>query len=109
MEFLPPILAIPYFQYTFSLSLSLSLSLCLYSPLDLGCFFTFLILCTDCRTPWTGHEPVTRPLPTHRTTQTQNKRTQTLMPHVVFEPTAPVFERVKAVYALDRAVTVTGF
>jgi hypothetical protein len=27
------------------------------------------------RTPWTGNEPVARPLPTHRTTQTQNKRT----------------------------------
>jgi hypothetical protein len=27
-------------------------------------------------TPWTGNQPVARPLPTHRTTQTQNKRTQ---------------------------------
>jgi hypothetical protein len=30
---------------------------------------------TDGRTPWTGDQPVVRPLPTHRTTQTQNKRT----------------------------------
>jgi hypothetical protein len=30
---------------------------------------------TDGRTPWTSDEPVARPLPTHRTTQTQNKRT----------------------------------
>jgi hypothetical protein len=29
------------------------------------------------------------------TTQTQNKRTQTSMPHVGFEPTIPVFERAK--------------
>jgi hypothetical protein len=35
---------------------------------------------THCTTPWTGDQPVARPLPTHRTTQTQNKRTQTSMP-----------------------------
>jgi hypothetical protein len=32
---------------------------------------------TDGRTPWTSDQPVARPLPTHRTTQTQNKRIQT--------------------------------
>jgi hypothetical protein len=32
----------------------------------------------------------------------QNKRTQTSMPLVEFEPTIPVFERVKTVHALDR-------
>jgi hypothetical protein len=35
--------------------------------LDLGRFFSFLILYTLCRTPWTGDQPVAR---THRTTQT---------------------------------------
>jgi hypothetical protein len=40
----------------------------------LAAFFTFLILYTVGRTPWTEDEPVARPLPTHRT-QTQNKRT----------------------------------
>jgi hypothetical protein len=40
--------------------------------LDLGRFFSFLIICTVGRTPWTGDQPVARPLPTHRTTQTQN-------------------------------------
>jgi hypothetical protein len=60
------------------------------------------------RTLWTGDQPVARLLPTHRTTQTQNKRTQTSMPGVGFEPTIPVFERAKTVYALDRAATVTG-
>jgi hypothetical protein len=45
----------------------------------------------------------------YRTTQTQNKRTQTSMPWVAFEPTPPVFERAKPVHALDRAVTVIGF
>jgi hypothetical protein len=46
-------------------------SLWLYSPLDLGGFFSFLILYTVCRTPWAGDQPVTRLLPTHRTTQTE--------------------------------------
>jgi hypothetical protein len=30
------------------------------------------------------------------------------MPQVGFEPTIPVFERVKTVHALDRAATVIG-
>jgi hypothetical protein len=38
--------------------------------LDLGRFFRFLILYTVDRTPWTGEQPVVRPLPTHRTTHT---------------------------------------
>jgi hypothetical protein len=36
-------------------------------------------------------------------TYTQNKRTQTSVPRVVFEPTTPVFERTKTVHSLDRA------
>jgi hypothetical protein len=43
---------------------------------DLGRFFSFLNLYTVGRTPWTGDQPVARPLPAHITTQTQNKRTQ---------------------------------
>jgi hypothetical protein len=54
-------------------------------------------------------QPVARPLPAPRTAQTQNKRTQTTMPQVGFEPTIPVFERAKTVYALDRAATVIGY
>jgi hypothetical protein len=42
--------------------------------LDLGSLFSFLILYTVGRTPWTGDQPVEMPLPTHRRTQTQNKR-----------------------------------
>jgi hypothetical protein len=39
----------------------------MYSPLlGLGRFFSFLILYTVCRTPWTGDQPVARPLPTRR-------------------------------------------
>jgi hypothetical protein len=70
--------------------------------------FQFLNLYTIGRTPWTGDQPVTRPLPTHRTTHTQNKRKQTSMPQVGFEPTIPVFERAKTVHALGCAATVIG-
>jgi hypothetical protein len=39
----------------------------LYSPLlELGHFFSFLILYIVGRTLWTGDQPVARPLPTHR-------------------------------------------
>jgi hypothetical protein len=75
---------------------------------DLGRFFSSLILYTAGRTPCTVDQSVARPRPTPRTTQTQNKRTQTLMPWVGFEPTIPVFERAKTVHALDRAATVIG-
>jgi hypothetical protein len=56
-----------------------------------------------------GDQPVARPLPTHKTTQTLNKRTETSMPPVRFEPTTLVFQRAKTVYALDRAATVIVF
>jgi hypothetical protein len=85
------------------------LSLWFYSPLDLGGFFSFLILYTVGRTPWTGDQLVARPLPTYRITQTQNKRTETSGALVGFEPTIPVFERAKTVHALDHAATVIGF
>jgi hypothetical protein len=52
--------------------LSVCLSVCVWlcSPLlDLGQFFSFLILFTVGRTPCTGDQPVARPLRTHRTTQ----------------------------------------
>jgi hypothetical protein len=71
-------------------------------------FFQFLNIYTVGRTTWTGDQPVARSLPTHRTTQTQNKRTQTSMPRVRIEPTIPVFQRTKTFHALDRAATVIG-
>jgi hypothetical protein len=70
--------------------------------------FSFLIVCTVGRTCWTGDQPVARPLPTHRTTQAQNKRTETSMPRVEFEPKIPVFERAVMVHALDCAATLIG-
>jgi hypothetical protein len=65
--------------------------------------FSFSILFTVGKTPWTGDQPVSRQLPIYSTTQTQNKRTQTSMLQVGFESTVPVFERAKTVHALDRA------
>jgi hypothetical protein len=52
--------------------------------------------------------PIARPLPTYRATQTQNKCTQTSMPQAGFKSTISVFERAKAVHALDHAATVIG-
>jgi hypothetical protein len=57
-------------------------------------------------TPWTEDQPVARPLPTHRTTQKQNKCRPTSTPLVGFEPTIPVFKRAKTVNALDHKTTV---
>jgi hypothetical protein len=43
------------------------------APLGPGLCFQFHEHFTDGRTPWTSHHLVARPLPKHRTTQTQNK------------------------------------
>jgi hypothetical protein len=67
----PPTRPLPTYQPTSQLFYSLFL--------DLGRFFSFLILYTIGRTPWTRDQHVARPLPTHRTIQTKNKRTQTSM------------------------------
>jgi hypothetical protein len=85
------------------------LLLLLYSHLfGLGSVFSFLILYRVGRTPWTGDQPDARPLPTHRTIQTRNKRTQTSMPSVGFEHTIPAFKREETVHALDRAAALIG-
>jgi hypothetical protein len=67
----------------------------------------FLNLWAVGRTPWTGISP-SQGRYLHRTTQTQNKRRQTSMPRVGFEPMTPVFEQAKTIHALDRAATVIG-
>jgi hypothetical protein len=82
-------------------SISVSMALQHFGPWP---FFSFLILYTVGRSPWTGDQPVARPLPTY----TQNKRTQTSMPRVGFKPTIPVFERAKTIHAPHRAAAVTG-
>jgi hypothetical protein len=84
-----------------------SMYLWLYGLVDLSRFFSFFIY-TLGRTIWTRDQPVARPLPTHRTTQKQNKCTQTFMPRVVVDPTIPVFKQAKTVHTLDRVPTVVG-
>jgi hypothetical protein len=44
----------------------------------------------------------------HTDQHTQNKRTKRFKTLVEFEPTISVFERAKAVRAIDRGVTVIG-
>jgi hypothetical protein len=103
-----------YIYLAIYLSICLSTYLSIYLSMALQPFvgpwplFSFLIFYTNGTTPWAGDQPIARPLPTHRTTQTQNKRTQTSMPRVGFQPTIPVCERAKTVHALDRTVTVIG-
>lgn len=53
-------------QNIFGFVQSLFLSLWLYSPLDLGRFFSFLILYRVGRTLWMEDQPIARLLPTHR-------------------------------------------
>jgi hypothetical protein len=48
-----------------------------------GLLFSSVIIFTDRRTPWTSDQPVARPLPKHRTTQTQNKRIHTKHIHAL--------------------------
>jgi hypothetical protein len=74
----------------------------------LGPLFQFLDLYTVGKTPWMGVSHIARPLPTNGTTQIHNKYKQISMPRVGFEPTITVFERTKAVHALDRAANVIG-
>jgi hypothetical protein len=78
----------------------------IYSLCGHWLLFQFLDLYTVGRTPWMGDQPITWSLPTHRPTQTQNKRTQTSMPRMGFEPMIPVSEQAKTVHALDHMVTV---
>jgi hypothetical protein len=98
-----------FIHYQPSLKFSLSNSICgstaLFGPWPLFQFRNLFY--TVGRTPWTGISP-SQGLYTHRTTQTQNKRTQTFMPRMGFEPTIPVFERANTVHALERAATVIG-
>jgi hypothetical protein len=96
-------------QWLNSNSTMLFIYLRLYSPLlGLGRFFGFLIFTKSVGLLGRGTSPSARPLPAHRTAQTQNKRTQTSMSWVGLEPTIPVFERAKTVHASDRGATVTG-
>jgi hypothetical protein len=52
-------------------------SLALQPPWALSSSFSFMIIFTDGRTPWTSDQLVARPLPKHRRAQTQNKHIHT--------------------------------
>jgi hypothetical protein len=82
--------SVPHYGSGCSLSTD-SFYLCLYSPCGPWPLF-FLNLYTVGKTPWMRDQPVAWPLSTHRTTQTQNNRTQTSMPLVEFESKIAVFE-----------------
>jgi hypothetical protein len=76
-------------DYNRSIYVSVSTALCT----TLAAFSVSLILYRVSRTHWTGDQPFTKPLPTHRTTQTQNKRTHR---HPCLEwRLTPAFERSK--------------
>jgi hypothetical protein len=85
---------IQFFMVRLSIYLSIYISIDRSTVLlsGLGRFFSFLILYTVGRTPWTEDQPVARQLPKHRTTRTQTKRTQTPIPRMGFEPTMLAFE-----------------
>jgi hypothetical protein len=106
--FLSSILLFPSSYLSVRPSVRLSIYLWVYSPCGSWPPFQFLNLYTFGRTPWTGDQPVAKPLLAQRTTQTQIKSRGTSMPRVGFEPMIPVFERVKMVHGLDCAATVIG-
>jgi hypothetical protein len=54
---------------------SIYLSLWLYNLLNLGRYFSFLILYTADTTPWTGDQPDARPLPTEDNTNAEETHT----------------------------------
>jgi hypothetical protein len=67
---------------------------------NLGLFFSFLIHTQDSLDGGSSRRKAA--------TDTHNKRAQTFMPRVRFEPMIPVFGRAKTVHALDRAASVIG-
>jgi hypothetical protein len=84
------------------------LSLALQPPWALASVFQFRYHFTDGRTPWTSNQLVARPLPKHRTTQTQNKHIHTSNIHALcgIRTHDPTFQASED--STDRSATVTG-
>jgi hypothetical protein len=83
----------------------------LYSPRGPWTIFSVLwSFFTDDRTPWTSDQLIARPLPKHRTTQTQNKHIHTPNIHALsgIRTHDPSVERAKTVHALAHSATGTG-
>jgi hypothetical protein len=78
----------------------------IYSPLlGPGLLFSFVIFFTqDGRTPWTGDQPVARPLPTQRTTQTEQTRART---HTHIHPLSGIWTHVPSVRASEDSSCLT--
>jgi hypothetical protein len=74
---------------------------------DLGRFFSFLIYTQFVGLLGRGISP-SQGRYLHTEQHKQNKRTQTSMCRVGYEPTTPVFERAKAIHTSDRAANVVG-
>jgi hypothetical protein len=64
------------------------------------------VLCIANRTPSVGDQPVIRPQPTHRITETRNKHAETYKPRVGFEHMMPVSEWGNVVDALNLTYAV---
>jgi hypothetical protein len=80
------------------LSIHLPTYLWIYSPYGYWLLFQFLNPYINGRTPWTGDQPIARPLSTHRTTETYIKRKKTSMHRVQLEPTIQVFDPAKTAH-----------
>jgi hypothetical protein len=101
--FYPSVCLFVYLSIYLSIYLRVSINLCICSPF-VGPWPLFQLL-NPIHSRYDSLNGVARPLPTHRTTQTRNKRTQTSMG---FELTIPALEGAKTVHALDLAATVFG-
>jgi hypothetical protein len=80
-----------------------------YSPLDLGCFFSFLIYRESVGFLGQGISPSQgRYLHTEKHKHRINAQ-ETSMPWLGFKPRIPAFERAKTVHALERPATVISW
>jgi hypothetical protein len=73
--------------------------------LGISLFLSILILHTVDTTPWTGDQPVVRPLSTQRSAQTQNKQIDIHASNGI-RTKISVLERAMTVHALDGAANV---
>jgi hypothetical protein len=92
------------FLFSFSDMLRLHIFLMALQPLWALAAFQFPDLFTISKTPWRSDQLLARPLPKHRTAQTQNKRIHTPNIHVDYG----IRNHDHSVHALDRSATVTG-
>jgi hypothetical protein len=107
---------VPFFQHSHILSPkylspvhpNLEMFYDLKSPCGPWPLFVFLNLYTFGGTLWKGDQPIARPLPTHRTTQTQNKRRQTTALSGI-RTHNPAFQHAETVHALGRTATLIGW